>query len=91
MHYANGRKAKNGDKILQIVYQEAVIGVLYDAVAGNDYCNGKLAPIGGGSHVGAWLADCVHMDDVMHMLEIDLNTGDIRKQLANIPNSEITV
>ena len=46
MHYRNGREAKNGDKIIRLdgmgKPQDAVI--LYDAVAGNDYCNGAVAP-----------------------------------------------
>ena len=46
MHYKNGREAKNGDKVVFISpYGAAMIGILYDAKAGNDYCNGKLAPI----------------------------------------------
>ncbi len=45
MHYKNGREAKNGDKVVLITsHMPPVIGILYDAVAGNDYCNGKIAP-----------------------------------------------
>lgn len=88
MHYANGRLAKNGDKVLQIVYRNPVIGVLYDAVAGNDYCNGQLAPLGGGTHVGACLADCVHVDDVFAVLGIDLSK-ELRSQLAKVPRSDV--
>ena len=44
MHYANGREAKNGDKIIVFSsYAPPVVGILYDATAGNDYCNGKVA------------------------------------------------
>jgi hypothetical protein len=44
MHYKNGREAKNGDKVVWIGSNgTAVSGILYDAVAGNDYCNGRLA------------------------------------------------
>ena len=84
MHYANGKLAKNGDKILQIIYGEVIVGVLYDAKPGNDYCNGKLAPLGGGTHVGACLADCVHLDDVLGVLKIDL-TKEVRSQLSLVP------
>lgn len=43
MHYKNGREAKIGDKVLLIPsYGPPVVGILYDAVVGNDYCNGKL-------------------------------------------------
>lgn len=46
MHYANGREAKNGDKVLVVPsYGNPYIGILYDAQPGNDYCNGKVAPI----------------------------------------------
>jgi len=45
MHYKNGREAKNGDKVMLIPsYGSPVVGILYDAVAGNDFCNGKIAP-----------------------------------------------
>ena len=46
MHYKNGREARNGDKIVLFPsYGNLIVGILYDAQAGNDYCNGKLAPI----------------------------------------------
>lgn len=71
MHYRNGRMAKNGDKCVKLgggehgrpVEIEAV-GILFDAVPGNDYCNGKIAPILGGPVVGACLCDMLHADDV---------------------------
>lgn len=65
MHYRNGREAKNGDRIVQLDGQVRV-GILYDAVAGNDYCNGSVAPVQGAS--GACLIDCLHADDVMAIL-----------------------
>ena len=46
MHYKNGREAKNGDKVVLLPdYQGAtpVVGILHNAVAGNDYCNGSIA------------------------------------------------
>ena len=86
MHYANGRPAKNGDKVLQVLFNNGVVvGILYDAVAGNDYCNGMLAPSGGGAHIGACLADCVHIDDVLAVLGLDLKSGKTREQLSKIP------
>ena len=46
MHYKNGREAKNGDKVMLIPsYGSPVVGILYDATVGNDYCNGFIAPI----------------------------------------------
>lgn len=38
MHYRNGREAKNGDRVVQLDYYGKItaVGVLYDAVEGND-------------------------------------------------------
>jgi hypothetical protein len=68
MHYRNGREAKNGDKVVQLSMNgDAIqgVGILYDAVAGNDYCNGSIAPI---ETRGACLADCIHADDLAAIL-----------------------
>lgn len=66
MHYRNGREAKNGDRVLSIGFDgKLTIGILHDAVAGNDYCNGSLAAIPPG---GACLCDCLHVDDVLALL-----------------------
>ena len=69
MHYRNGRKAQNGDKIIQIGGTGKVthFGVLHDAVPGNDYCNGNIAQIQSGS--GACMCDCLHIEDVEAMLK----------------------
>lgn len=72
MHYRNGRAAINGDKVVQLSdarYGDGElkitgIGILFDAKPGNNYCNGTIAPVLGGSLVGACLCDCLHMDDV---------------------------
>jgi hypothetical protein len=68
MHYRNGREAKNGDKIVQLNHEGKItaVGVLHDAVPGNDYCNGQIAPIAG--PVGACMCDCLHVDDVAALL-----------------------
>lgn len=68
MHYRNGREAQNGDRVVQLDYEGKIIGVgiLHDAKPGNDYCNGSVAPINGGT--GACLADCLHADDVAALL-----------------------
>ncbi len=64
MHYKNGREAKNGDKVVLLDnYGGAAIGILYDAKAGNDYCNGKLAVIRPNDPCPN-LNDCLHLDDV---------------------------
>ena len=73
MHYRNGREAKNGDVIVSIGhsggYSSRTVlrtGVLIDAVAGNDYCNGNIAPIT--NDQGACLCDCLHVDDLAELL-----------------------
>jgi len=70
MHYRNGREAKNGDTIIQIGFDGKInaLGVLFNAVAGNDYCNGQIAPIQPAG-TGACMVDCLHVDDVMEMLK----------------------
>ena len=68
MHYRNGREAKNGDKVIQVGFDGKImgVGVLYDAVAGSDYCNGSLATVP--AQTGACLVDCLHVDDLMAIL-----------------------
>lgn len=73
MHYRNGRVAVNGDKIIQLGgygdgAQITAVGVLHNAKAGNDYCNGDIAPIQN-TITGACLCDCLHLDDVADMLK----------------------
>ena len=71
MHYRNGKEAKNGDKVIQFDFNSGKIvsfGVLYDAVPGNDYCNGSIASILGGPVVGACMCDCLHYDDVAALI-----------------------
>ena len=69
MHYKNGREAKNGDKVVWIpIYNGNVngpirSGILYDAKAGNDFCNGSLAPCRNDDPCPN-LAECLHADDV---------------------------
>ena len=66
MHYRNGRAAKNGDKVVLDTGTPGAqtIGILYDAVAGNDYCNGKIAPISPSDPMPN-LKQCLHLDDVL--------------------------
>jgi len=64
MHYKNGRPAKNGDKVLLIPsYGAPVVGILYDAVAGNDFCNGRIAPTSPNDPTPN-LKEVLHFDDV---------------------------
>ena len=72
MHYRNGREAKNGDKVVKLggFPESATIvafGVLHSAVAGNDYCNGGIAPIT--NDTGACMCDCLHVDDLAALLK----------------------
>lgn len=78
MHYRNGREAKNGDKIVklselwdntgkQIGCTISAFGILHSAVAGNDYCNGGIAPIT--NDQGACMCDCLHVDDIAALLK----------------------
>lgn len=80
MHYKNGREAKNGDKVVLLpigqdgkLYTGQVpkVGILYDATAGNDYCNGKIAPIAASDPMPN-LKECLHLDDFMAALPKDV-------------------
>ena len=64
MHYRNGRVAKNGDKVIvSPSYGPPFAGILYDAVAGNDTCNGRVAITSQGDPRPN-LKECLHADDV---------------------------
>ncbi len=71
MHYRNGREAKNGDRIVQLSMDDSGkivgVGILYDAVPGNDYCNGMIAPTAFGP--GACLVDALHIEDLAALLK----------------------
>lgn len=72
MHYKNGREAKNGDKVVLIpAYGSPVIGILYDATAGNDFCNGKIALIAP-SDACPNLKEVLHLDDVLKALPAEV-------------------
>jgi len=72
MHYKNGREAKNGDKVVMLPgWGPPVVGILYDATAGNDFCNGKLAPVAPNDPCPN-LKDCLHLDDVLNALPKDV-------------------
>lgn len=68
MHYRNGREAHNGDKIVKLNGGTVVsFGVLHSATAGNDYCNGNIAPVQP-TNDGACMVDCLHVDDLAAIL-----------------------
>lgn len=70
MHYRNGREAKNGDKLVKLNENGEVVsfGLLYDAVPGNDYCNGSIAIIQPLQDC-ACMVDCLHVDDLAEILK----------------------
>lgn len=92
MHYANGREAKNGDKVVLIPsYGPPTIGILYDATAGNDHCNGRIAPIAG-NDLCPDLKACLHYDDLLNLLPgqegvLAETHPDIFKRIALVPDS----
>jgi hypothetical protein len=67
MHYANGREANNGDKVVYFGYGGPVVGILYDARAGNDYCNGKIA-VTKPNDPCPNLKECLCLEDVLALL-----------------------
>jgi len=71
MHYKNGRVANNGDKVVWIpnpTYGAVpIVGILQNATAGNDYCNGMLIPITPNAPTPN-LKECLHFDDFMMAL-----------------------
>lgn len=80
MHYKNGREAKNGDKVMYFPeyprnadtgrrMTAPIIGILYDAVAGNDTCNGRIVPTNNQSDPYPNLAECLHIDDVLEAVD----------------------
>ena len=65
MHYKNGREAKNGDKVLvKPSYGAPFIGIMYDSVPGNDYCNGRVALISA-TDPTINLQEAVRLDDAL--------------------------
>lgn len=70
MHYKNGREAKNGDPVVLVPTDgiKVVAGILYDAVPGNNYCNGRLAAIRNDDPI-ANLSECLHIDDAKELLK----------------------
>jgi len=64
MHYKNGREAKNGDRVILIPTNGIpVAGILYGAVAGNDYCNGRIA-------ITTFTDPCPNLKEVLHAEDI---------------------
>ncbi len=90
MHYGNGREAKNGDKVVFFGYGGPAIGILYDATAGNDFCNGKIA-ITKPNDTCPNLKECLHIEDVLELLPAQQGVladthPDIFKRVALVPD-----
>lgn len=79
MHYRNGREAKNGDRVVSFGNGGGsaihAVGILQNAVPGNDHCNGEIlirshdGSYGAALIAGACLCDCLHADDVAELLK----------------------
>ena len=69
MHYKNGRPAQNGDKVVLFPnYGAPMVGILYDAQANNDFCNGKIAATAPNDPCPN-LREVLHYDDVKAAVE----------------------
>jgi hypothetical protein len=91
MHYANGREAKNGDKVVMFGYGGPAIGILYDAVAGNDTCNGRIA-VTLPNDPCPNLKECLCVEDVLALLPAQQGVlaathPDMFKRIALVPDS----
>jgi hypothetical protein len=62
MHYKNGRAAKAGDRVIQVVGGTAA-GISHTTNPGSDTCNGRVAQVTPNDpYVN--IKDCLHVDDV---------------------------
>jgi len=91
MHYANGREAKNGDKVVHFGYSGPAVGILYDATAGNDYCNGKIA-VTKPNDPCPNLKECLYLEDVLALLPAQEGVlagthPDLLKRVALVPDT----
>lgn len=61
MHFKNGREAKSGDRVLNVLTGET--GLLHSLSAQSETCNGRLAKFSqNDSYVT--IGDCLHLDDI---------------------------
>ncbi len=88
MHYKNGREAKNGDKVVVIPScGSPYTGILYDATAGNDFCNGRVAPISAGDPMPN-LQEVLHIEDAMTALGDISKVPDLTKPSEKAPDAD---
>ncbi len=62
MHYKNGREAKAGDRVVQVVNGYSA-GILHSVQPGSDSCNGRIATPGYNDPYVS-IKDCLHVDDI---------------------------
>ena len=76
MHARNGRPLNNGDRVVSFGNgggsQILAVGILQNAVPGNDHCNGEIRVQQQYGTVAlifpACMCDCLHADDVEELL-----------------------
>lgn len=63
MHYKNGRPAREGDKVVCLVNNNFVAGILHSTNPNANTCNGRVTPMGSND---PWVSvkDCLHLDDI---------------------------
>lgn len=61
MHYKNGRPAKEGDRVVNLV--TGLTGVLHSTIAASTTCNGRLAPTSQNDPY-VTIGECLHLDDI---------------------------
>lgn len=62
MHYKNGREAKPGDRVIQVVGGVAT-GILHTVNAQSDSCNGRIATLSP-NDAYVTIKDCLALEDI---------------------------
>lgn len=65
MHYKNGREAKVGDRVVVPNNGKPFIGLLTEANAGSDTCNGRVLPLPVNNEHYVTLKDVLHVEDAL--------------------------
>lgn len=95
MHYGNGREAKNGDLVVMIEGLNSLpkAGVLALAVAGQDYCNGRIMSQSS-EFVTANLKNCFHVEDVLKAfvppaVPVEAKTENVAVEAPAAPEAQV--
>ena len=83
MHYANGRVAENGDRVVLLGYGGPTVAVLY-AVVAPEYCKGSIA-VTRPNDPSLNLLECLHFDDVVALLPTQADT--LSGRIALVPDT----